>query len=88
MNDGYITRCDAFVVLTEYYHHTHEIQGKALQEALSRVPAADVRPVVLCADCQYTKSDGCGAIYCEKWDMWEMPPDGFCYKGKRRNGNE
>lgn len=24
------------------------------------------------------------AIYCEKWDRWEMPPDGFCWLGKKR----
>jgi len=55
--------------------------------------AADVRPVVLCKDCKWTKTDGMEdpAIYCEKWDRWEMPPDGFCWLGKKRkettNGN-
>lgn len=40
-------RCeDAYTTLTDYYHHSTEIQHMALKEALDRVPAADVRPVV------------------------------------------
>lgn len=61
--------------------------------SLLDIPTADVRPVVLCKDCKWTKTDGMEdpAIYCEKWDRWEMPPDGFCWLGKKRketnNGN-
>lgn len=46
----------------------------------------DVRPVVLCRDCKWTKTDEMEdpAIYCEKWERWEMPPDAFCYLGKHR----
>jgi len=33
-----ISRNDAYNTLTEYYHHTTEIQHKALREALERVP--------------------------------------------------
>ena len=43
---AYITREDAFKVLTEYYHHKTPEQDAALLEALSRVPTEDVRPVV------------------------------------------
>lgn len=52
----------------------------------ARTPTADVRPVVLCKDCKWTETDGMEdpAIYCEKWDRWEMPPDGFCWLGKKR----
>lgn len=46
MTDDYIKRDDAFNVLTEYYHHKLGVQREALREALSRVPAADVQPVV------------------------------------------
>lgn len=35
-----ISRNDAYNTLTEYYHHTTEIQHKALREALERVPTA------------------------------------------------
>lgn len=57
--------------------------GKSIMD---KIPDADVRPVVLCRDCKFTKTDGMEdpAIYCEKWDRWEMPPDGFCWLGKKR----
>ena len=81
----YIKREDAYITLTDYYHHSTEIQHMALKEALDRVPAADVRPVVLCLDCKW-----CHAGYCEKYDdlipfgcakkPWE---DWFCADGKR-----
>lgn len=38
--EGTISRNDAYNTLTEYYHHTTEIQHKALREALERVPTA------------------------------------------------
>lgn len=38
----YIKREDAYTTLTDYYHHSTEIQHMALKEALDRVPAADV----------------------------------------------
>lgn len=41
----YIEREAAYQTLTEYYHHTTEGMHSALREAISRVPAADVRPV-------------------------------------------
>lgn len=42
----YIEREAAYEMLSEYYHHSTEIQHEALHEALSCVPTADVRPVV------------------------------------------
>ena len=36
--DDLISRQAAYKTLTEYYHHTTEIQHKALREALERVP--------------------------------------------------
>lgn len=58
----------------------------AVRKTLVSLPAADVVKVVRCEDCTYTETDGCDdpAIYCKKWDMWEMPAKGFCYKGDRR----
>lgn len=44
--DKYIKIDAVYNTLTEYYHHTTEYQHLALREALSRVPAADVAPVV------------------------------------------
>lgn len=53
---------------------------------IRKLPAADVRPVVLCRDCKW-----CHAGYCEKYDdlipfgcankPWE---DWFCADGKKR----
>ena len=42
----YIKREDAYTTLTDCYHHSTETQHMTLKEALDRVPAADVRPVV------------------------------------------
>lgn len=54
--------------------------------AMSKIPRADVRPVVLCRDCKW-----CHAGYCEKYDdlipfgcankPWE---DWFCADGKKK----
>lgn len=44
--DECIYREAAYQTLTEYYHHTTDGMHSALREAISRVPAADVRPVV------------------------------------------
>lgn len=44
----------------------------------------DYQELVRCKDCKHTKADGCGAIYCKKWDRWEMPEDYFCADGERR----
>lgn len=71
----------------------HTVDEIPEYEEIENLPAADVRSVVLCRDCKFTKTDGMEdpAIYCEKWDRWEMPPDGFCWLGKKRkettNGN-
>ena len=43
--------------------------------------------LVRCKDCKFTQTDGMDdyAIYCKKWDRWEMPPEGYCYKGRKKN---
>ena len=45
----------------------------------------EVRGVVHCKECKHTERDGTDdpAIYCKVWDRWEMPEDGFCYKGAK-----
>ncbi len=57
-----------------------------VEEMIDSIPAADVRPVVLCRDCKW-----CHAGYCEKYDdlipfgcankPWE---DWFCADGKKK----
>ena len=65
----YIRREDAYTTLTDYYHHSTKIQHMALKEALDKVPAADVRPVVRAAwqsweqgkpPCKWYSCDYCG----------------------------
>lgn len=46
MAKDYIDREAACVALTDYYHHKTQLQLDALKEALNRIPAADVAPVV------------------------------------------
>jgi hypothetical protein len=47
---------------------------------LHDIPAADVRPVVLCRDCEYWQSD-CG--WCGYFDIG-MNIDDFCSRGEKR----
>jgi len=66
--------------------YSNEEREDNVVDMIESIPAADVRLVVLCQNCKWTKTDGMEdpAIYCEKWDRWEMPPDGFCWLGKKR----
>ena len=79
-------------VLAEY-DRQHKGPPGGARKIIETIADADVRPVVMCRDCKFTKTDDVEdpAIYCEKWDRWEMPPDGFCWLGKKRketnNGN-
>ena len=43
----------------------------------------EVRGVVHCGECVHADKDMPGAIYCTMWDAWEVPEDGFCYKGAK-----
>jgi hypothetical protein len=76
----YIKREDAIKIASGYCHPAN------IAKELAKIPAADVREVVYCRDCKWTKTDGMDdpAIYCVKWDKWEMPNDGFCWHGRRR----
>lgn len=58
----------------------------AAAQELDAAPAVDAVEVVRCGECKHTETDGCEdpAIYCKKWDRWEMPPDFFCSYGERR----
>lgn len=75
----YIEREAAYQTLTEYYHHTTEGMHSALREAISRVPAADVRPVVMCRDCRYYYKDADGYEMCDNSEGYDhVTEDGFC----------
>ena len=54
-----------------------------VRDRIKAIPAADVRGVVHCGECSHADKDLPGAIYCTMWDAWEVPEDGFCYKGAK-----
>lgn len=62
---------DGGYVLTNDAQTTHILQS---------LPAADVRPVVLCRDCEYYQAD-CG--WCGLLDIG-MNVNGFCSRGEKR----
>lgn len=81
MADEYIKREAAYDTLTEYYHHSTDTQHRALREAFSRVPAADVAPVVHgtnigeeYADCDQFVCSNCG-IELQDWTRVERDLD-------------
>lgn len=87
----YIERETAYKTLTDYYHHTTETMHEALREALNRVPAADVAPVVRCKECRHRDPED------HKCDSGEMERQGcpfpvhddyFCAYGARMDGGE
>ena len=62
---------------------------KAVEEMLKSIPAADVRPVVLCKDCKYWETDWAprgvsdGRHYCAPLDLYPSD-DWFCADGEKR----
>lgn len=80
--------CDPLIEEMRRYKCGEEDYDEGIETAVSVCavfPSVNVRPVVYCEDCANTRRDSCDdAIYCKVWDIWEMPPDGYCYKGKMR----
>lgn len=52
-------------------------------EAIEAIPAADVRPVVLCKDCKYRKTDKYGSWCLNDYEN-NLKDDDFCSRGKRK----
>ena len=44
----------------------------------------DFVEIIYCQNCEHSKRDGSGVIYCKKWDAWEIPEKGFCFLGERK----
>lgn len=69
-----------------------EIQACADWDAfhgiVTRLPAVDAVEVCRCGQCQFTETDCVDAIYCQRWDRWEMEPDGYCAWGQRREDGD
>ena len=81
MMSDLIYRNKAFEVLSDYYHHTTDVQHEALKEALDRVPEADLNNndpdvvrVVRCKDCDRSQVDfdkhGEVTFRCRLYDPW------------------
>ena len=65
-----------------------------LENALNRIPAADVAPVVLCKDCKWYSELVCGEGellgsqgWCNEVMARPMPSNGFCSFGERKKGH-
>ena len=61
----------------------------ALKRYITRVPAADVAPVVRCRDCKHAWIHPCGYVYCHRdgRNAYEMTfnLDSFCSYGERKD---
>lgn len=83
--DEYIKRRDILSIVKKGYLVGNG-NYQSVKNYINSIPAADVRPVVLCIDCMW-----CHDGYCEKYDdlipfgcankPWE---DWFCADGKKR----
>ena len=52
---------------------------EGLKTVLKRIPAADVRPVVLCRECKYYYKDAYGYEMCDNSEGYDhVSEDGFC----------
>lgn len=60
-----------------------------LEDALNKIPAADVVPVVRCQDCKHAWIHPCGYVYCHRdgRNAYEMTfnLDSFCSYGERKD---
>ena len=77
--DDYITR----QWLLDEYDKRHKGPPGGARKMIEEAPAADVRPVVLCRDCRYSEKGDKDFLYCNTWDAWNVPTDGFCSFGER-----
>ena len=92
--DDYIKREDALTELDEIgFCDDEPIQTRnSALKIIQSIPAADVRPVVLCKDCIHYEMGACLKIYDdgsaakEAWQ--ERKPDDFCSYGERRANDD
>ena len=98
--DDYISRSDATQAKPEFLNESHAVPENALYakgwnacnlayiENLRAIPAADVRPVVLCRDCKWYNPSN-RDWKCER-SMGLVEPDeeDFCSLGERREAEE
>lgn len=77
------------VLRQEYEMHDDcdELVARRCRDAISALPAADVVEVIRCHNCKriYANANDPGVIYCG-WSKEPTPPDGYCHRGERTNG--
>lgn len=57
-------------------------------QCVKEEPAADVVEVVRCHECTKSTKGGAGYVWCHGWGRnTEMPLDGFCSKGQRKEAD-
>ena len=71
----YISRDDVLKKLITVF----KLQASTAKAIIESIPAANVRPVVLCRDCEYYQAD-CG--WCGLLDIG-MNINGFCSRGEK-----
>lgn len=74
--------------LDEIDCYFHSALIRLMYKRIEELDAEENSRIVRCGECKHTKNDGCGAIYCMKWDRWEMPEDFFCAYGERAEVQE
>lgn len=58
---------------------------RSAQRIIANIPASDVRPVVLCRDCEYYFKDEDGYEMCDNSEGYDhVTEDGFCAWAKKR----
>ena len=86
METDYISRKAAIALLKKWADGYSYIETPT-EDAINKfnaIPAADVRPVVLCRDCTLSRENG---FFCTSAFHGGMTfPDDFCSCGERREG--
>lgn len=99
--DDYIEREQAYQIaklIVDYIHSDkyHPVNlGAVIMDMIDDISPADVQPVIYCKDCYVYRKDKelARAAYLDE-DYYcallrtEMPSDGFCYYGRRRNDDD
>ena len=84
----YIEREAAIDAIMKVYVRTagHKARERVFEaeEAVHRLPVADVAPVVRCKECKWAGGD----FVCYRGVMVQHKPEDFCSYGERRGGGE
>ena len=86
--DEYIERKDAVDAVLDVYYDTPDIDlsGEKFEDAILKIPAADVVPVVRCKDCRYRGLICCPVMHETIGNgLVDYAVDnGYCWCGKQK----